>query len=248
MRFDAAKEHFAILSTSEPWGEAFKVLGVLFDTKLQMGCAVRECVHEVGWKLRTLLRTRRYHSVIELVLLYKSHILSYVEYRTPGIYHAATSILEPIDRIQVRFLRDAGVSLLDALLEFNLAPLESRRDIAMLGVIHRAILRLGPDCFQQWFRPGVESWRSSRERRNTARPLAEILPIRSLDITRRSAFGLIFVYNMLPNDIVLADSVANFQKGLSDLMKAQARCGHPSWSTLFSPRCAYISHPLRHLS
>ena len=106
-----------------------------------MGVAIRGCARDAGWKLKTLLRTRRYHTTSELITLYKSHILSFVEYKTPGIYHAATTVLEAIDRIQDHFLRQIGIPQVDALLNFSLSPLHARRDIAMLGFLHRAAIR-----------------------------------------------------------------------------------------------------------
>ena len=111
--FRRRKEHFAILSTTEPYGAPFRMLGLLVDSQLHMGCAIRECAHEASWKLRTLLRTRRVHTTSDLFLLFKSHILSYLEYRTPAIYHAAATVLDPIDRILRSFLRDLCVPEID---------------------------------------------------------------------------------------------------------------------------------------
>ena len=51
--FDAAKESQHVLSTSDPEGSAFKLLGVPFDTELSMANAVSELVSSAGWKLRT---------------------------------------------------------------------------------------------------------------------------------------------------------------------------------------------------
>ena len=110
-----------------------------------MDLAVRDVVRQASWKLTTILRTRRFHGVSQLVQVYKSKVLSFVEYRTPAVYHAAKTTLAGIDAMQRRFLRECGLSDEDALLHFNLAPLETRRDIAMLGLIHpRGTLRT---CF-----------------------------------------------------------------------------------------------------
>eukprot|EP00959_Pyramimonas_sp_CCMP1952_P459971 9479114-Pyramimonas_sp.AAC.1 len=43
------------------------------------------------------------------------------------------------------------MSELDAIFSFLLAPLATRRDIAILGMIHRTVLCLGPNVFQQFF-------------------------------------------------------------------------------------------------
>ena len=84
--------------------------------------------------------------------MYKSHVLSYLEYRTPARYHAATTHLADIDGLQTSILRNLGITEYDALMAFNLAPLCSRRDMAMLGVIHRTILGKGPPHFKEHFK------------------------------------------------------------------------------------------------
>ena len=80
----------------------------------------------------------------DLVLLYTSHVLSYIEYRTAGLHFASTSVLNEIDDVQSRFLRQFEVSEESAFAHFNVAPLNVRRDISILGIIHRASLNLGP--------------------------------------------------------------------------------------------------------
>ena len=133
-----------MLHRQRPVGESFLVLGVTWDLKLTM---VEEC-EDVGsradWKLTTLLRLRRFYDVASLVQLYKAHVLPILEFPTPAIYHATNTVLSHLDRIQKRFLREIGFSASDALLFFKLAPLQTRRDIASLGLIHRAILGKGP--------------------------------------------------------------------------------------------------------
>ena len=124
-----------------------------------MADAVAEVVTEAGWKLRTLLRTQRYYTDADLIVLYKSHVLSYLEYRTPAVYHATRSVLDKLDEVQRRFLRNVGVDEETARLEFNLAPLEMRRDIAMLGVIQRAAIKEGPPQLQQLFQKSQGGFR-----------------------------------------------------------------------------------------
>ena len=72
--------------------------------------------------------------------MYKAQVLSYIESGTPALYHAAPSVLDRIDRVQRRFLRELGCSEVAALNDFRLAPLVSRRAMAMLGLLHRATL------------------------------------------------------------------------------------------------------------
>ena len=103
MTFEPTKESHHILCPPEPFGNSFRILGLEFDTKLRMHDAVLEIVENVGWKIQMLHRVRRFYRLTELVGLYKSHVLSYIEYRTPAIHHAIDSVLVKVDRIQKRF-------------------------------------------------------------------------------------------------------------------------------------------------
>ena len=51
--------------------------------------------------------------------------------------HACKQVLKQLVMVQDQFLDDVVISSTDALVHFNLAPLKTRRDIAMLGVVHR---------------------------------------------------------------------------------------------------------------
>merc|ERR1712023_379958 len=99
-----------------------------------------ECVLSCNKKLDMLMRSFSFSSLGEIMLLYKSHILGFIEYRTSAIFHAESSELLKIDFIQNRFLDALGISAESAFLEHKLAPLRTRRHIAILGVIHRACL------------------------------------------------------------------------------------------------------------
>ena len=149
--FDPAKESVHIVSHAQPYGDPFKLLGICFDCKLWMDLVERDVVSQASWKLTTILRTRRFHGVSQLVQVYKSKVLSFVEYRTPAVNHVAKTTLAGIDAVQRRFLRECGLSDEDALLHFNLVPLETPRNIAMLGLIHRSVLGCGPRHFANMF-------------------------------------------------------------------------------------------------
>ena len=87
--FDPGKEFFHIISRSAPAGENFTILGLSFDCQLLMHTAIDDCVTACGWKLESIMRTRRFFSHAELILFFKAHLLSFIEYRTPGVYYAA---------------------------------------------------------------------------------------------------------------------------------------------------------------
>jgi len=148
--FNASKESQHVLSLADPCGGDFKMLGVSFDVELSMAEAVEEIVIAASWKLRTLVRTRRFYTDADLIILYKAHLLSFIEYRTPALYHATRTVLNRLDDVQRHFLKDVGVDEVSALIEFHLAPLAVRRDVAMLGVIHRTVLGKGPPQFSDF--------------------------------------------------------------------------------------------------
>jgi len=244
--FDAGKEHLCIISTTDPQGDPFEILGVEFDLKLQMGLAVHACATSASWRLKTLLRTQRFYNDAELICLFKAHVLSYVEYRTPAIYHAATTVLRPIDHILDSFLRQVGVSPEDSLEHFRLAPLRTRRDIAMLGLIHRTLLGKGPVQFQRFFIKDPASVRT-RRRRHTNH-LVDPRDRPHLDVAGRSVLGLIRVYNLLPQSAIDCPSVACFQRFLQQLVRERMRQGRRDWADTLSPRLPLLTHPLMRLN
>ena len=103
-----------------------------------MRYAIFGLTSEMRWRVESILRTRRYHTIADLIHLYKATVLSYCECRTAAIYHACTSLLLLVDRVQESFLEEIGIDDVTALCDFNLAPFSLRRDIAMLGLIHFA--------------------------------------------------------------------------------------------------------------
>ena len=166
---------------------------------------------------------------------------------TAALYHACSSHLDHLDRIQRRFLRELGVSELEALMEFNLAPLSSRRDMAMMGLIHRTVLRQGPESFEQFFRLSTQPPSCHRTRAATRRHSRQLQDIRSgsfLEIERRSALGLASVYNLLPEHVVKALSVLCFQSFLQGILRERACNGFEDWHDTFSPRIEMYRHPL----
>ena len=91
-------------------------------------------------------------------------------------------------------------------MEFNLAPLATRRDIAMLGLIHRTVLGKGLSHFKSFFKLAEETQRGYLTRRvakNHSKQLEDPRKGRFPELLRRSALGLIAAYNLLPTEMVL---------------------------------------------
>ena len=109
MTFDVSKKEFMNISIVEPFGGPSKLLGIEFDNRLLMNTAVHNCVKTAAWKTKSLLRAHHVYSTVDMPMLFKSHVLSFIECRTAGIHFASTSVLRELDDVQTRFLKDFGL-------------------------------------------------------------------------------------------------------------------------------------------
>ena len=234
--FDAAKESQHILDARRPGGDDFKLLGLVVDPQLSMFNGVLKASREANFRLRRVLRLRTHFQRSELVQFYKSEVLSYVEGFTPGIYHAAPSVLQMLDDIQASFLDSLGLSDEEALLSYNLAPLGTRRDMAMLGLLHRVSLKAAPVSLLSLFPSSTATlhsfmapgWLHCRQLADPIEPGHGIM-------MRRSIFGLVAVYNRLPKHVAEKCSVTSFQRATQGLLKDAA--GSPGWRLIFRRVC-----------
>ena len=242
VQFDASKESMHILDRWEPESEGFSMLGVEFDGALTMENEVEDLANRCYWKLRTLLRAQRYFSMEQLMIQYKTHILPFLEHSTPALYHATDTLLSTVDRVQKTFLRRVGLTEEAAFLDHNLLPLSTRRDIAMLGVVHRTVLGEGPPHFQKWFfsrrwsRP-LNTRLATKEHRYQ---LHDYLGGTHTELLRRTALGLPRVYNNLPNKVVEHKAVKDFQKALTNFVRQQLKQNRKDWKTCLSPRSTRV--------
>ena len=171
-----------------------------------------------------------------------------MEYRTPALYHASASVLAPLDRLQEGVLRDLGVSEEEALEVFHLAPLSTRRDIAMLGVVYRAVLQKGPPQLRSFFKPAEER-RATRGTDWHSKQLQTYRDGEHLEVLKRSVLGLVEVFNLLPTAVVeKAKTVQSFQAQLQELVLTAAQEKVPDWKLLLSAgRAPWERRTLRQL-
>ena len=189
-------------------------------------------------RLQSLLRTKRVYSIAELVRLYKCHVLSYIEGATPAIYHAAEATLRHLDGLQDTFLEGVGLTPKEALLEHNLGPLGTRRDIAMLGLLYKVAHGRAPPSLASLFEPfrgQLARYGFSSDPRLHSKALHEPLQPGHPRMLHRSIYGLIPIFNRLPGIVVRARSVKGFQRSLQRLAKDAAATGSHEWSRIFRP-------------
>ena len=242
--FDPAKEAFVIMHPRSGWGDSFKMLGLRIDTRLCMEEAISSMLQRARPKMRALLRTRGQYSVEDMFLQYKTHILGILESNIGGIYHATNTALLPLDRLQRSFANNFGMDEAAAFVKFNLAPLCLRRDIAMLGFLHKCNL------------PGAHGdmlllfpRRTSAAGHGHSKQLWNIMHMHSEctfqpELARRSIFQLVHVYNSLPQSIVNCESVSDFQHELTLVARQKFNLQHNNWQTFLAARCFDSSRPL----
>jgi hypothetical protein len=231
--FDASKESTHILSQTAVSSECFRILGVLFNCRMSMKEAVKEITSEATRRVNVILRARRFLSTAQLVGMYKCQVLSFIEYRTSALFHCDSWTLSSLDHVQDHLLGEIGVSDVEAAMDWHLLPLRSRRDVAMLGLIWRTAHRLGPPQFEAFFRLHHLQPSSGVVHDMQLIPWCDVI---ACSMLKRSALGLIDVWNELPKDVVRETSVARFQGRLSAVLRHGAQTKTDGWPMLLSAK------------
>ena len=146
-----------------------------------------------------------------------------------------------LDKLFADFLHEINLDSRTAFLDFRLAPLCLRRDIAMLGFLHKCVLGFAHPALCRLF-PSVPAEQSQRNystrlaSRRHNKQLLERCQGPHIDMLGRSIFGLTRVYNLLPQEVVLSTSVKDFQHKLTVLARTACERCERKWSSIFSPR------------
>ena len=124
--------------------------------------------------------------------------------------------------------------------------MKARRDVAILGIIHRTILGLGPGHFRRFFRlaPAPQNPAGRVALHAHSYQLQSYRTGKYLDVAAHSLLGAVDVYNALPEYVVAAESVKDFQNRLQQMLKIGAREHHMDWDTMLSNRHLMFRHPL----
>jgi len=235
--FDASKEHLVILHTSQYHGAAFKLLGCMVDTDLRMETCIEQLLSKIRPKITAILRTRAYYSVPDLVTQFKTHIWGLIEAHMGGYFHAASYMLAKIDHAQNRFLHALGLSPDQAFLEFNFAPASLRRNIGVLGLLHKRVLGQCHPSFERllpWYSARFAEARGHGHTKQLYGHWVEVSNCQGL--FSRSIFGMVDIYNNLPQHVVDASSVTCFQQYLNQIARTRCQQEDVAWSSSFCRR------------
>ena len=160
-----------------------------------------------------------------------------MECQNGGIFHASSSILEKLDSVHFKFLRDIDVHPAEAFLDFNFAPPTLRRNIGILGMLHKRVLGLCHPMFQTLLPfcsdvPGCDY--QGNHNRALYGHLHEVKF--QLVLFFRSIFAMTYVYNHLPQYIIDCKNVSLFQRELTKIVRKACEDGDPDWAERFSCR------------
>ena len=187
-------------------------------------------------KIRAILNTRAYYDTLGLLQQYKAHILCLLAQSALAIFHAAQSHLESLNRIQRSFVQELGLTEAQAFLQFRLAPLELRRDIAALGLLHKIQLGEAHPDFDGLFPKAVhvEPPVTRHGSRRHGRQFAEISC--NSFYFNHSVFGMTKLYNILPEYAVACSTVSSFQAVLTKDARMACQTGRRDWKEIYRNR------------
>ena len=61
--------------------------------------AIEHLVGEMRWRIKAIMRARRFHYTTAMVHMYTAKVLSYAEYKTAAIYHACDTAISPLNKL-----------------------------------------------------------------------------------------------------------------------------------------------------
>jgi len=235
--FDENKEHIIILHPTYAFGDAFNLLGCLTDPKLTMRPAVDKILSRVRPRIKALLRTRKHYSASSLIDQFKTQIWDLMESHSGGIFHAATSILDQLDKTQKHFLEAFEVTQETAFLQHNFAPPTLRRNIAILGMIHKRVLGECHPSYEELLPYFSQRFGRDLQNRHSKQLYGHCNEIvAQWRLWERSIFGMVDRYNSLSQAAVDLPSVSTFQIFLTETARARCEAGDGKWMYTFDMR------------
>ena len=136
-----------------------------------------------------------------------------------------------------------AVSAYDAFIVFNLAPLEVRRKISMLGFVFRCARGFAPKRCQELFElaPGRDSIHTCFQEKRHKWQLVDPVSFDRSARLARSIYGLVAVWNALPHEMISVKTTKLFQQRLTNEARA-AFSGGCLFSDLLNLRWLHSSY------
>ena len=173
--------------------------------------AIEKVLCQIRPKIAAILRTRQHYGEADLIGQFKTHVWGIIEQNSGAVFHAARYLLEKLDATQNNFLQKLGLSDDVAFLKFNFAPPSLRRDIGILGMFHERVLGLAHPIFNRLLPFHQNEMHGASTGTHSKQLYGHILDAdHQLHLHNRSIFGMVHIYNRLPQDYVDSDTVKKF--------------------------------------
>ena len=160
-----------------------------------------------------------------------------MEVHNGGIFHSSNYLLDKFDSAQRRFLDCIGIDESSAFIEHNFAPPSLRRNIGILGLLQKRVLGKSHPIFQKLLPFHADVFGSLRPGEHNRQLYGHILDVQfQHSLHSRSVFGIVYVYNRLPQTVVDNPCVSSFQTSLTAMARRKCQDGDPNWMHVFSSR------------
>jgi len=154
-----------------------------------------------------------------------------MEYSCGCISHASKTQLDRLDAAQRRFLHGLQIDERIALRVYNLAPPSLRRGIAIQGLIHKRVLGLAHSAFNSLL-PFASVAPGTLHNKQLDSHALQVVAYHGL--FARSLFGVVGIYNHLPQVVINFDNVSDFQGALTNIAKWRCNNGIEDWKYSFT--------------
>ena len=154
-----------------------------------------------------------------------------------GYFHAAPGLLEKVDGAQNTFPRELDLSPADAFLNHAFAPPSLRRNVGILGLLHKRVLGKCHPSFDRLLPWWTTRFSEPRGQGHTKQLYGHGVEISHHQaIFQRSIFGMVDVYNDLPQQVVDSCSVSSFQHCLMHIISTRCKLEDVNWAYSLSRR------------
>ena len=146
--------------------------------------------------------------------------------------------LGKIGRSPTRLCQETWINRRRCVIYHNLAPLKLRRNIAALGFVHRVTLGLAHPDIAKLFPPEPKTSHRFRTRLSIHRHGKQLMDRcdgSQNQLVHRSLFGMVRVYNLLPEHAIEMNTVHSFQKELTSIALNSCQNSR-TWQSLFCAR------------
>ena len=140
-----------------------------------------------------MLRMKGTYNLPDMVGQFKTHVWGFLEYHCGSIAHASNTSLAKLDRLHTSYCSALILDERIAFLDYNFPPPVLRRDIAMLGFLHKRVLEQCHPSLISFlpFETTPSDWHNKQLKSYVEEPL------RFRQLYQRSLWGKILIYDRI---------------------------------------------------